>query len=358
MELNTGFTDVVATVAEAVGGSLVSVGHGQPRGGGGRGHGPRGSHEPHGSREPHGPHGPRGPRGGGRGARGGANGVGGRGLGVVIATDRVLTNAHNLRDETTSVRFADGRTDQARLVGLDADGDLAVLGVSTADAAPLTWAEGDAVTMGAFVVALGFASGGTLRATVGTVSAVGQTFRGPRGRRVRGAFEHTASLARGSSGGPVLNHDGHLVGISTSRLGGGFYLALPADAALRERVDSLGRGEQVERVRLGVGLAPSSVAQRLRASVGLEPREGLLVQEVGTASPAEAAGLRAGDLLVALDGVALTEAEELLSALDGLHPGASIRLGVVRGAAELDAEVLFPADEDEGGDEGGGGLET
>ncbi len=314
MDPSTGFTAMVTAATEAAGASLVAIGLGGGGHGGSRGHG----------------------------GRGGPNGVSGRGLGIVVGADRVLTNAHNLRDRTTSVRFPDGRTAQAGLVGLDADGDLAVLEVVTEGVAAITWADGEAPPVGAFVVALGFGTGGTLRATVGAVSAVEQTFRGPRGRRVRGAFEHTAPLARGSSGGPVLDHEGRLVGISTSRLGGGCYLALPADATLRERVESLGRGEEVERVRLGVGLAPSSVAQRLRASVGLEPREGLLVQEVGEGSAAASAGLRTGDLLVALDGAPLAEAEDLLSALDGLRPGASIRLGLVRGAEEIEVEVAFP----------------
>lgn len=329
MDSSTGFTEMVTTATEAAGASLVSVGHG--------GGGPRAGHGPGGS----------GPGGRGPGGRGGGRGgVSGRGLGIVVGEGRVLTNAHNLRDRTTSVRFRDGRTAQARLVGMDADGDLAVLEVGTDGAAPVTWAEGGAPGVGAFVVALGFGTGGTLRATVGAVSAVEQTFRGPRGRRVRGAFEHTAPLARGSSGGPVLDHEGRLVGISTSRLGGGFYLALPADARLRERVEGLGRGEEVERVHLGVGLAPSSVARRLRASVGLEPLDGLLVQDVGDGSVAAAAGLRTGDLLVAIDGAPLAEAEDLLSVLDRTRPPTSVRLGVVRGVEELEVEVSFPASDD------------
>ena len=108
-----------------------------------------------------------------------------------------------------------------------------------------------------------------LRVSFGTVSGVGRTFRGPRGRRIAGALEHTAPLGRGSSGGPLVDAEGRLVGINTHRLGEGFYLALPAGAALKTRVDALARGESASRVQLGVGLAPSHVARRLRRSVGL-----------------------------------------------------------------------------------------
>ena len=154
---------------------------------------------------------------------------GGRGCGVVVAKDRVLTNAHNLRDRTTEVTFADDRAAQGELVGLDADGDLAVVSVDTGEVAPIPWAD-DVPGTGAAVFALGRTAGGGARVTFGLVSGVERAFRGPRGRQVRGSLEHTAPLARGSSGSPLLDETGRLVGINTARLGEGFYLALPADA--------------------------------------------------------------------------------------------------------------------------------
>src|ERR687885_1526 len=81
----------------------------------------------------------------------------------------------------------------------------------------------------------------------GLVSAVGRAFRGPRGRRIAGSIEHSAPLPRGASGGPVVDAAGRLVGIDTNRLGDGFYLAIRADASLRQRVEALGRGERAAR---------------------------------------------------------------------------------------------------------------
>lgn len=132
----------------------------------------------------------------------------GRGTGFVVATDRVLTSSRNLRDKTVSVTFADGRTEQARVHGLDGDGDLAVVEVPTGETVALAFAEAETDTgVGTPVVALS-RGGHRPRATIGFVSAVDQAFRGPRGRAVRGGLEHTAPLARGSSGGPVFDGDG------------------------------------------------------------------------------------------------------------------------------------------------------
>lgn len=270
----------------------------------------------------------------------------GRGSGVVIGVGRVLTNAHNLRDRTTTVTFPDGRSAQGSVAGMDVDGDLAVLEVDTAGATPITWdADAPALTQGAPLFALANPAGRGLRATFGTVSAVGQTFRGPRGRRIGGAVEHTAPLGRGSSGSPVVDQEGRFAGLNTNRLGEGFYLAIPADADLRARVDRLTRGENPRRVRLGVGLAPARVANRLRASVGLPERDGLLVQTVDPDSPAGRADLRRGDLIVEAAGRAVTGADELVDLLDGVEDGAALSLGVVRGVEELAVSVRFGDDE-------------
>ena len=99
------------------------------------------------------------------------------------------------------------------------------------------------LTVGSAVFGAGASHGGGTRVTFGLVSAVARAFRGPGGRRIDGSVEHTAPLAPGSSGGALLDADGQLVGLNTNRIGEGFYLALPADAALRARVDALGRGE-------------------------------------------------------------------------------------------------------------------
>ena len=183
-----------------------------------------------------------------------------RGAGVVIGDGLVLTNAHNLRGHEVTVTFADGRTERGTVAGADVDGDLAVIGVDTGSATPIEWADGASVGVGAVVFGAAAIGGGGTRVTVGTVSAVSRAFRGPGGRRIAGSLEHTAPLAQGSSGGPLLDAAGALIGLNTNRIGEGFYLALPADETLRARVDALGRGESAHRRRLGIAIVPSRVA--------------------------------------------------------------------------------------------------
>jgi S1-C subfamily serine protease len=267
---------------------------------------------------------------------------GGRGCGIVVAEGHVLTNAHNLRVRTTEVTFAAGRTAQAEVVAADRDGDLVVLRVDTGDAPVMRWAE-STPDVGDVVFTAARTAAGSQRVSFGMASAINAAFRGPRGRRITGSLEHTAPLARGSSGSPVVNEAGELLALNTARLGEGFYLALPADAVLRERVDALVRGEAPERLLLGLGLAPVEVARELRASVGLPPVDGLLVRTVAPASPAGDAGIQVGDLVVAAAGRPVTGVDSLHEALDGARATRTLELGIVRGADDLTVTVTFPA---------------
>lgn len=264
-----------------------------------------------------------------------------RGSGVVVADGRVLTNAHNLRADEVTITFRDGRSTRGTVLGVDPDGDLAVIDVDTAGATPVVWSDAEP-TIGDVVFGLASTGAGTVRVTAGTVSAIEQTFRGPGGSRIGGSIEHTAPLASGSSGGPLVDGSGRFVALNTNRIGDGFYLARPADAALRERVDTLSRGESVSRQRLGIAIAPSAVAQRLRRSVGLTEREGLLVRGVEDGSPADRAGIREGDLLVEAAGRPLVDSDGLAAIL--AEAGMPIELKIVRGDEERAVSVGGGAD--------------
>lgn len=266
----------------------------------------------------------------------------GRGAGVVVSDGLVLTNAHNLRGPETTVTFADGHSATGTVAGTDLDGDLAVIRVDTGGTPAVAW-EPAAVSpaTGTALFALANPGGRGLRLTFGLVSAVGQTFPGPRGRRIAGSIEHTAPLGRGSSGGPIVDGAGRLLGLNTNRLGDGFYLALPADADLKARVDALARGESPVRRHLGVALAPAHAARRLRRAVGLPERDGLLIRFVEEDSPADRAGLRQGDLIVEAGGRAVGAADDLFDALDEVSEGAALTLRIVRGTDELDVSVTF-----------------
>jgi serine protease Do len=272
---------------------------------------------------------------------------GGRGCGVVLGDGLVLTNAHNLRDRTTLVTFADGRAVQSRATGIDADTDLVVLAVDTGNAPALPWADTSA-GLGATVFAVASLPG-SHRVTVGTVSATDRSFRGPRGRLVTGGIEHTAPLARGSSGGPIVDAEGRLLGVTSVRLGDGFSVAQPAGPTLRERVDALASGREPRRRLLGIGAAPAHVARRMRQAVGLPDRPGVLVRAVAPDSPAARAGLRQGDLITAAGGAEIADSDGLSAALDALPDGQTLSLHVARGTDELEVVVRF---DDQGGASG------
>jgi serine protease Do len=274
-------------------------------------------------------------------------GVGDRwalGSGVIVGSGTILTNAHNVRGDEVTVTFNDGTTAAASPKGVDVDADVAVLSVATNGAAPIEWSgDGPQMAIGAPVFALANPGGRGLRVTFGLISGTERSFRGPRGRRIGGSLEHTAPLLPGSSGGPVVDASGRFLGLNTNRLGEGFYLAIPADAALKQRVEALSRGESAARPRLGVGIAPPQVARRLRRAVGLPEADGLLIRVVEERSPAAEAGLEEGDLLTEAAGRPLADADQLYEALDATGGNGSLQLKVLRGSEERSVAVSLSA---------------
>ena len=263
----------------------------------------------------------------------------GIGSGIVLAEGQVLTNAHNVRGDQVVVTFADGRTAEGSVAGRDIDGDLAVIAVDTGTTPALPWASG-ATSIGTPVFGLANPGGRGLRVTFGFVSGVERSFRGPRGRRITGSVEHTAALLPGSSGGPVLDAGGQLLGINTNRLSEGFYLAIPADETLRGRAAALARGESAAQPQLGIAIAPAHVAKRLRRAVGLPEAEGLLIRDVTEGSPAARAGLAQGDLIVAAGTGPVRTVDDLFAALEAAR-GAALELQILRGADERTIQVTF-----------------
>lgn len=269
----------------------------------------------------------------GRGWRGGS--------GVVFAPGRVLTNAHAVREGETTVSFADGHGETGTVLAADQDLDLAVIDVDTGEVEAIEWADGSDVPIGRAVLALANPAGRGLRVTPGFVASASRSFRGPRGRRIAGAIEHTAPLPRGSSGGPLVDADGRLLGVNTVRVEPGLILAIPADGTVRERVEALARGERPTSIRLGVAIAPPRVARRLRRAVGLPERDGLLIRAVEDGSPAERAGLERGDLIVAAGDREIERMDALYEALDSARTDGRLELRILRGTEERTVEVSF-----------------
>ena len=258
----------------------------------------------------------------------------GRGSGVVFAPGQVLTVAHVLRGDEVAVTIG-GEVVEGRVLGADSDLNVALLAVDTGDVEPVAWAD-EGVEAGAPVFALANPGGRGLRATFGLVSATGRSFRGPRGRRIGGSLEHSAPLPRGSSGGPLVDAEHHLLGLNTIRIEGGLILAVPADAAMQRRAEALHSGAAKHRPRLGIAIAPPRAARRMRAAVGLPERDGLLVRGVEADGPAAKAGIERGDLLIGVGGQPLSTVDALFDALEG---GGELTLQVLRGTEERTVSV-------------------
>lgn len=209
------------------------------------------------------------------------------------------------------------------MTGLDRRRGFAALSVDTGALAPLAFGQ-ESPPIGTTVVALANPWGRGLSATLGFVSS--------SRRRPAPGVAHTALCPRGASGGPLVAPDGGLLGFNVTRLDGGFVLATATDADTRERIEKLVAGERRSDRTLGVAIAPPRVGRRLRRSVGLEERDGLLVRGVEAESAAFGAGIRQGDLIVAVGDSPITSVDDLLAHLE--NDGQEIDVTVLRGVDE------------------------
>jgi len=259
------------------------------------------------------------------------------GSGVLVAPGVVVTLARNVHGDALTLVTGDGATHDATVLGIDPSVDLAVLRTG-APAPPAAWSTAaDPPRLGVKVYALADPGGRGLRVTSGSVASAPRGVRGPAGRLIPDAVEHTAPLPRGAGGGPLVDRSGAIVGLNALRRDGGLLLAWPA-TALRERAAALAAGERTAPRRLGIALVGARQTGRMRAAVGLDPVDGLLVRGVQEGSPADRAGFAHGDVVVAADGAAVTGLDDLHAAVDAVGRGA-LEVEVLRGTERLTLRV-------------------
>ncbi len=258
--------------------------------------------------------------------------------GIVWSADGVLVTAHHVveQDENIGVGLADGRTVRAARVGRDPTTDVAVLRAEASGLAAPAWAAADQLRVGHLVLALG-RPGHTVMATLGVVSALGQSWRTPAGGQIDRYLQTDITMYPGFSGGPLVSSGGEVIGLNSSALLRGVSITVPA-ATLRQVVQSLLAHGHVRRGYLGIGAQPVRLPAGLAQELGQET--GLLLVSVEPGSPAEAGGLVLGDTIVALAGERVRHLDELLALLGGDRIGATTPVRIVRGGKVEERTVV------------------
>jgi putative serine protease PepD len=259
---------------------------------------------------------------------GGSQETVGEGSGFVYDTSgHIVTNAHVVDGaNSVTVKFANGKTYTAKVVGTDSSTDLAVLKVDAPSSQlhPLTLADSGTVSVGDGVVAIGSPFGLQNSVTTGIVSALHRTIDSPNGFAIEDAIQTDAAINHGNSGGPLLDSSGNIIGVTAqieSNSGGneGVGFAVPSNT-VRTIVSQLLANGKVEHAYLGVQVATASSG-------------GATVGAVRSGTPAARAGLRAGDIIIKVDGTSIGSADELQRAIDARKPGDRITLEVRRNGA-------------------------
>jgi S1-C subfamily serine protease len=266
----------------------------------------------------------------------------GAGSGVVVAPDGYLvTNAHVVeRAGEIQVQLEDGRALEARVVGADAATDLAVVRAEGSSLPFAALSPAERARPGQLAIAIGNPLGFHSTVSTGVVSAVGRTLAGRDGRLIEGVIQHTAPLNPGNSGGPLLDTVGRVIGINTAILpfAQGIGFAIPARTAEWVIPQLLAKG-RVERAWLGLVVRTRALEAGLARRLGLSTPESVEIVNVSSGSPADAAGLRAGDRILALDEQPTQGVEALQRWLSTWTPGRPARLRALRAGEVLELEV-------------------
>jgi len=266
----------------------------------------------------------------------------GSGSGFLITPDGYLvTNSHVAGGATAiEVTLPDGRTANADIVGDDPDSDLAVLKVGAGDLAWSRFGESATVRVGQIAIAIGSPYGFQHTVTAGIVSALGRSMRARTGRMLDNILQTDASLNPGNSGGPLVDARGAVIGVNTAVIlpAQGICFAIAASTAERVAILLIREG-RVRRAHLGIGGQTLALPRRIVRHFGLARESGVRIESLEAGAPAATAGLERGDVIVALDGVAVATIDDLQRLLGPEAIGRAVEITVVRRDRKL---VLAP----------------
>ena len=276
-------------------------------------------------------------------ARGGEHEVSGNGSGFVITPDGfILTNSHVIHDaKTISVNLPDGRECPAKLTGDDPDTDLAVIRIDASQLTHVRLADSENLRVGQLVIAIGNPLGFEASVTAGVISALGRSMHAQSGRLIDNIIQTDAALNPGNSGGPLVNSAGEVVGINTAMIGPaqGICFAI-ASNTVKFVAGWLIKDGKIRRSYIGVAGQNVPVHRRIVRFYGLSLESGVLVVSVEKNSPAERAGVREGDLIVAFNDQPIGSVHHLHKVLVGEQIGTSASLTIVRHTEKLELPIL------------------
>ncbi|MEO6118696.1 MAG: trypsin-like peptidase domain-containing protein, partial [Methylotenera sp.] len=265
------------------------------------------------------------------------------GSGVIVSEQGlILTNNHvvALADEI-EVALSDGRKMSAKVVGTDPDTDLAVIKIEAENLPAITFASSDKLSVGDVVLAIGNPFGVGQAVTQGIVSALGRSHLGIN--TFENFIQTDASINPGNSGGALIDTEGNLVGVNSaiySRSGGsmGIGFAIPATLARQVMEQIVTQGNVT---RGWVGIEAQDITPELAESFKLNITQGALIAGVLSNSPADKAGLRAGDILLAIDGKPVVDSGSMLNIIAGLIPNKKAILKIARAEKTIDITVII-----------------
>ncbi|MGE5188530.1 MAG: Do family serine endopeptidase [Gemmatimonadota bacterium] len=263
------------------------------------------------------------------------------GSGVVVGDDGlIVTNEHVVRGaDEIIVRLADRSEYQARVVGADARTDIALLRIKAGKSLPVAvLGDSSRLKVGEWAIAVGNPFGLESTVTLGVISATGRTDLGVDS--TDDFIQTDASINPGNSGGPLLNASGEVVGINTAMMsaGQGIGFAIPINTVLAVERELASKGA-IRRGWLGVGIQP--LTPELAESFGVKGEKGVVVNRVFPDSPAKAAGLRGGDIMIALGGVRVNGVKEFQKQVAAVAPGTSVSLEILRGGRRAKVQVTI-----------------
>ena len=270
--------------------------------------------------------------------RGGRNA--GSGSGVIVSSDGLaLTNSHVVQGGARGVALTtvEGRELQARVLGDDPDTDLALLRVDADVSLPAArLGDSSKLRRGQIAIAIGNPLGFDATVTAGVVSALGRTLQSRTGRMIEDVVQTDAALNPGNSGGPLVSSAGEVIGINTAVIMGaqGICFAVASNTA-NFVAGEIARHGRVRRAYIGVGAATTPIPRRIAVRLGLEQATGARLLTVDQAGPAAQAGLLSGDLVIGLDGKAVTSVGDLLRALDAEKISRTVTVDLLRRSDRL-----------------------